>query len=523
MVKFLENNNSGFNQWIAAKNASAGGGKRRGGFFWWIVIILLAWWLFSTWLSPKTENTVADSGAGTPEDLSKVPEFEMVGEKISFDVKGLRVSQIDLKDYRENKYEEKPISLLTGENNFIESGLIANGTTAPNSGTAWKVLGDGRLSWKNADGVEFIRTITVENDYVVRISDEVKNNSGRDVAFTPYVRVARDVTEASTGVASGGIAFVNGEVERENWKAVSKEAFAYTTGTGFVGFEEQYWQTVVSINSDDQTIKLKPLADGRVQAEAGGVSVPVPAASVKTFETTIFAGPKTSPALTSAAALITGIDQTIDYGWFWFLAQPFTWGLNALHDIVHNYGLAIIFLTIFIRILIWPLTRKSFASMATMQKMQPEIQRVQKLYGNDKLRMQQELMAVYKNHKASPMAGFGVMLLQIPIFFALYKALLIAVPMRHANFLWISDLSVMDPYFILPIIMGATMWWQQRMQSPKTSGDKNDPMAQTQKMMKWMPAIFTVLFVWMPAGLVLYWTVSNLFGIGQLYWMKRKG
>jgi YidC/Oxa1 family membrane protein insertase len=156
-----------------------------------------------------------------------------------------------------------------------------------------------------------------------------------------------------------------------------------------------------------------------------------------------------------------------------------------------------------------------------MQKMQPELQRVQKLYANDKARLQLEMMRVYQTHKTSPMSGCLPMLIQIPIFFALYKALLISVPMRSAHFLWISDLSVMDPYFVLPILMGATMWLQQYLQTPQTSNNGNDALASTQRFMKWLPVIFTVMFAWMPAGLVLYWTVSNLFGILQMYIIKK--
>ena len=162
--------------------------------------------------------------------------------------------------------------------------------------------------------------------------------------------------------------------------------------------------------------------------------------------------------------------------------------------------------------------------MAAMQKMQPEMQRIQKLYANDKMRLQMEMMKLYQSHKTSPMSGCLPMLIQIPIFFALYKALLVSVAMRNAHFLWISDLSAMDPYFILPILMGATMFWQQWLQSgkQKKKDSSNDAVAQTQKMMRWMPILFTIMFAWMPAGLVLYWTVSNVFGIIQMQIIKKK-
>jgi YidC/Oxa1 family membrane protein insertase len=211
----------------------------------------------------------------------------------------------------------------------------------------------------------------------------------------------------------------------------------------------------------------------------------------------------------------------VDYGWFWFFVRPILWLLYVLNSFVMNYGVAIILMTLLLRLAMWPLTRKSYVSMMAMQKMQPEMARIQKLYANDKARMQMEIMRLYQTHKTSPMSGCLPMLIQIPIFFALYKALLISVQMRSAHFLWISDLASMDPYFILPILMGLTMWLQQHLQTASNGAQTNDAVAQTQKMMKWMPLLFTVMFAWMPAGLVLYWTVSNIFGIGQMYYIKK--
>lgn len=232
-------------------------------------------------------------------------------------------------------------------------------------------------------------------------------------------------------------------------------------------------------------------------------------------------GPRDHRILQTADAMIAGIDQTVDYGWFWFFVRPILWLLYVLNSFVMNYGVAIILMTLLLRLAMWPLTRKSYVSMMAMQKMQPEMARIQKLYANDKARMQMEIMRLYQTHKTSPMSGCLPMLIQIPIFFALYKALLISVQMRSAHFLWISDLASMDPYFILPILMGLTMWLQQHLQTASNGAQTNDAVAQTQKMMKWMPLLFTVMFAWMPAGLVLYWTVSNIFGIGQMYYIKK--
>ncbi|MCL1891851.1 MAG: membrane protein insertase YidC [Alphaproteobacteria bacterium] len=533
MVKYLENN-SGFSSWLAAKDANSKKSKFTG-VLWWIVIFLLAWWIFSAWLSPKQSPAPAeqntDVAAAQVEDVSNavvVPlGHETMGWKMGFNAQGLRISDIRLHNYKAAKNSEEAVGILSGKNEFIEVGLIANGTTAPNVATHWnqKNVGTGfeNIVWKNSDGIEFSRAIEISDkeNYIITITDTIRNNSKRDVSFVPYARIVRDAGADTAGVSTGGVAFANSSIERESWKSVGKKSYAWTTPAGFVGFEDQYWQVIASLGSVDQTIKIKPLGDGRLQAEASASAVSVPAGGITTFTTRIFAGPKTPEVLKAAATSIRGIDQTLDYGWFWFLSRPFLWALNALYSLVANYGVAIILLTIIIRILMWPLTRKSFVGMAAMQKMQPEMQRIQKLYADDKVRMQQEMMKLYKDSKTSPMSGCLPMLLQIPIFFALYKALLIAAPLRHSQFLWISDLAVMDPYFILPIVMGASMWWQMHLQSAANKVTGNDPMAQTQKMMKWMPVIFTAMFAWMPAGLVLYWTVSNLFGIGQMWWIKR--
>ena len=517
MVKYLDNN-SGFNSWVAARDANSKKSKFSG-FLTWTIVFLLAWWAFSVWFTPKQQPVVENKELDVAiENIANIPVKSIESEKIQASVQGIRVFNISLKDFPEKIHEKDSVKLLADDKEFIEVGLLANGTAAPKMDTNW-TLGSV-MKWKNSDGVNFSRTIEIK-DYVITVKDEIQNNTKRDFFISPYARVVRNAEKDTAGVATGSIVFANEDIKRESWNSISKKSYAWATQAGFIGFEEQYWQTIISMNSVDQTLKVHPLSDGRIQAETLSAPISVPAGKTITITTNLFPGPKTPDVLKVAAAQISGIDQTIDYGWFWFLARPFLWALDALYSLVLNYGLAIILLTICIRILMWPLTRKSFSGMAAMQKMQPEMQRIQKLYANDKMRMQTELMNLYKTSKTSPMSGCLPMLLQIPIFFALYKALLIAVPLRHAGFLWLQDLAVMDPYFILPVLMGLTMWLQQQLQTTATKIDSDNPAAQTQKMMKWMPLLFTVLFAWMPSGLVLYWTVSNLFGIGQMWWIKR--
>ncbi len=524
MVQYLNNNNnfnSGFAAFMAAKNNSEQKQSKFGKFLWWTFLFLVAWWIVGLFIEPKQNvQPAAQPEPSVTVDVSSVPTTTISSDTISANVQGLRISNIDLKDFVRSAQDEKPVTLIDG-GGFIEIGLTPNGTTAPTATTKWTKSGDNMV-WRNNDGVEYTRKITVDN-YLITVTDSIKNNSKHDYNFAPYARVVRSGDKnSSAGVYTGSVAYVNNDIEHNDWGRMDKKSFAYTTTKGFIGFADQYWETVANLETPDQTMRIKKQGD-LYEAGVTAASVNVAAGKTETITTHVFAGPRDSKVLQTAESTINGIVESVDYGWFWFLAQPMLWTINAIHGFVMNYGLAIIIFTILIRILMWPLTRKSYTSMIAMQKMQPELQKIQKLYANDRQRMQMEMMRVYQTHKTSPMSGCLPMLIQIPIFFALYKALLISVQMRNAHFLWISDLATMDPYFILPILMGATMWLQQSLQSTKTdSSNKNDIAAQTAKTMKWMPILFTIMFAWMPAGLVLYWTVSNVFGIGQMLWLKRK-
>ncbi len=520
MVKYLDNNNSGFAAWNANRNNN----KKRaslGGILWWFVVFMAAWWAIGVMFGKHEQKMPVDENPIAVVDVSNVPTYEISSDKITANIQGLRISDIDLRDFKAGSKSDETVKLLSGDNAYAEIGIIGVGTTAPTADTVWKADGD-KYTWRNADGVIFNRTVAA-NNYVITVSDEIKNDSKRDVALTPYARIQRENNMVSSaGVYTGLVVYVNNDIEHDDWRKLDKKPRAYTTTSGFMGFADQYWETIVDIDSPDQTIRAQKYGD-LYQSDVNARSINVAAGESVNVKTLLYAGPRDSSVLKNVSGQIAGIDKTVDYGWFWFLAMPMLWLINTINALVMNYGVAIIIMTILLRLLLWPLTRKSYTSMAAMQKMQPEMQRIQKLYANDKQRMQLEIMKLYQTHKTSPMSGCLPLLIQIPIFFALYKALLISVQMRNAHFLWISDLAVMDPYFILPILMGASMWLQQRLQSGATkSADKNDVAAQTQRAMRWMPIIFTIMFAWMPAGLVLYWTVSNLFGIAQMYIIKHK-
>lgn len=517
MVQYMDKN-SGFNMWNANKNAPQ---KKSpfSGFLWWTLVFIATWWMVGVFMAPKHVAQTSDVATGVI-DLSAVPTTNISSDKISATVQGLRIYDVNLSDFNVAPDMDENVVLLGQDDNFIEVGLVATGTATPVATTVWRQA-DNRYTWRNSDGVEFIRTITPD-EYTITITDTITNMSGRDASFAPYARVVRDNDmKSASGVASGAVVYANSDVENTPWARLDKKSYAYSTTNGFAGFADQYWETIVSIDAPDQTISVKKIGD-KYTADSAAGAINVANGKTATITTNIFTGPRDQNVLSAVESKIPGIAETIDYGWFWFLARPMLWVLNGIHHIVMNYGVAIIIMTILLRLLMWPLTRKSYVSMAAMQKMQPEMQRIQKLYANDKMRLQMEMMKLYQTHKTSPMSGCLPMLIQIPIFFALYKALLVSVQMRNAHFLWISDLSAMDPYFILPILMGATMFLQQKLQSPKTNTSGNDVAAQTQRMMRWMPILFTVMFAWMPAGLVLYWTVSNIFGIIQMQIIKKQ-
>ncbi len=515
MVKYLDNN-SGFNQWNA-EQAKQRQSKSRG-FLSWILMFLLAWWVVGL-LFPKNKVTTQESQPIAVEK-SSATVTKIDSTKLSADVQGLRISNIKLKDFNKSPDTSESVSLLAGEDTFVELGFVSSDTQIPNINTKWNIDANNNMTWNNAAKIKFNRNISIEN-YVIRISDTIKNNSGKEITISPYARVIYgDTVKTSTAVETGGVVYANSDLNYAKWMQMDKKSYAYSTVRGYFGFAEQYWETIVSVDANDQTISLKKNGE-KYWADGNVAPIKIGAGQIQTIDTYVFAGPRIATVLNNASENIPNINKTMDYGWFWFFAQPMLWMINWLFDMVGNYGVAIILMTLILRLLMWPLTRKSYTSTMMMQKMQPELQRVQKLYANDKARLQMEMMKIYQTHKTSPMAGCLPMLLQIPIFFALYKALLISVPMRSARFLWISDLAAMDPYFILPILMGATMFLQQYLQSPKIAKNDNNPMANSQRAMKWMPVLFTVMFAWMPAGLVLYWTVSNVFSMVQMYLIKK--
>ena len=257
----------------------------------------------------------------------------------------------------------------------------------------------------------------------------------------------------------------------------------------------------------------KRLPNGRAVIGAYPPALPVEPGASATFSGSLFLGPKLQAEL---AELAEGLDLTVDYGWLVFLAKPMFWILEQIHDLVGNWGWTIIIFTVLIKLAFYKLSETSYRSMANLRKLTPRIQALKDRYGDDKQRMQQAMMEMYKKEKINPLGGCLPMLVQIPFFIALYWVLLESVELRQAPWiLWIDDLSVKDPYFVLPLIMGISMFVQQKLNPPPP-----DPMQA--KILLMLPIVFTVMFAFFPSGLVLYWVVNNLLSIAQQWVITKR-
>jgi YidC/Oxa1 family membrane protein insertase len=252
-----------------------------------------------------------------------------------------------------------------------------------------------------------------------------------------------------------------------------------------------------------------------VELELTGAPFTLAPGAESAFAYRVYLGPKHASALAPVGA---HLERVVDYGWFSVIARPLLAFLNALYAFIGNYGIAIILLTTLVKAVFWPLSAKSFKSMQKMKDLQPKLQKLKERYGKDRERLNMEVMQLYKTHKVNPMGGCLPMLVQIPVFFALYRVLLGSIELRHAPFfLWIQDLSAKDPYYVTPLVMGVTMFLQQKM-APATGMDE----MQQKLMLYGMPAIFTFMFLNFPSGLVIYWLVNNVLSIAQQYWMLRQ-
>jgi len=312
----------------------------------------------------------------------------------------------------------------------------------------------------------------------------------------------------------GFVAYINQKFTKESLDKID-ERKVFSNRVQWAGMADKYF--LAAILPDDPALASFQLDPPREKAVAGSVLYPTASYLTEdgsaTFRYSVYIGPKEMARLKGVGS---ELEKAIDLGWFSVIAKPLIITLQFFYKYIGNYGIAIILLTVIIKILFYPLTRKSMSSMKQMSKIQPKIKELQAKYKDDKEKLNREMMALYRTHKVNPLGGCFPMLLQIPVFFALYRALLSSIELRQAPFLlWITDLSAKDPCYITPIIMGVSMVVQQKM--TPTAGDPNQA-----KMMMMMPVVFTFMFLNFPSGLVVYWLANNLLSIGQQYFINKE-
>ncbi|KHJ51364.1 membrane protein insertase [Vreelandella venusta] len=373
------------------------------------------------------------------------------------------------------------------------------------------------------NGVDVIKRLTFERgSYAVNVSYYLANNTDEPVSARFIGQLARDNSpDPSSGVAMGmssylGAAYSSPDTryEKVDFDDIQRSRFENREAQGgWVAIIQHYFVSAWAPAQNQQNLYYATTdsSNRNVAAFAGPVTS-VAAEGEATLGATLYMGPKVQEYLEQVAP---NLRLTVDYGWLWFIANPLFWLLDKIHDVVGNWGWSIVLLTVLVKLALFPLSAKAYKSMARMRKLGPEMQRLKELYGDDRQKMSQEMMKFYQKEKINPLGGCLPILIQMPVFIALYWMLLESVELRHAPFmLWIQDLSVKDPYFILPILMGVSMYVQQLLNPTPP-----DPMQA--KIMKMLPIIFTFFFLWFPAGLVIYWVVNNIISVAQQYVITR--
>ncbi|MDO9392564.1 MAG: membrane protein insertase YidC [Methylotenera sp.] len=375
-----------------------------------------------------------------------------------------------------------------------------------------------RLSWAG-NGVTVDKVYTFHrNKYAIDVSYEIKN--GSEIAITPvvYYQIVHD-NESNQGSAlmptfTGGSYYTEStKFKKLAFSDMAKEPLKLTSNDGWVGLLQHYFVSAwIPKEGQAREFYTEKLNDRiyRIGSKST-LSTIAPGASL-TIPARLFSGPQTKHDLQETAP---GLEYTVDYGWLTVFAAPLFWVLSKIHGLVNNWGVAIILLTLLIKAAFYPLSAKSYRSMAQMRELAPRLESMKQKFGDDRQKMQQAMMELYRTEKINPMSGCLPILLQIPVFIALYWMLLGSVELRHAPFFgWIQDLSAVDPYYILPLIMGASMIIQTKL-NPKPT----DPIQA--KVMTWMPVIFSIFFFFFPAGLVLYWVVNNIISIWQQWYINK--
>ena len=472
----------------------------------------------------------------------------------SISLKGAAIDDLTFKDYNTSLKSNKKVTLLGPRNiedgYLIESGFVTSDKNVdiPNSDSVWSIIGNNkltnqspiRLSWSNKQGITFEKEISLDDRYLFSIKQSVINSTSNNYDFYSYGQIIRNsIPEISNFyiLHEGLIATLDDELIEEDYDDIQEKKFSRTSQKGWLGIGDKYWITSLI---PPRNKEFKTTFDYKKKFRANFIAtepLELEGNSKVEEELQIIVAAKRVDIIDGYAQTldIDKFDLVIDWGFLYFITKPLFFGIDYFFKLLGNYGLAIIAITICIRLVFFPLANFSFRSMAKMKALTPEMTRLKELHKNDKMKLQQEMMALYKKEQVNPMSGCLPILIQIPVFFALYKVLFVTIEMRHMPFYgWIHDLSERDPTSIFnlfglipydvpsflmigawPVAMGISMWVQQKLNPAPT-----DPMQA--KIFMFFPLFLTVILAPFPSGLVIYWTINNILTMAQqVFIMKR--
>ena len=487
----------------------------------------------------------ATADTSTPTETPVAASKDLIHVKtdvldIAIDPQGGDIAQLRLPLYpRRQDHPDVPFQLFDNGNErtyLAQSGLTGvDGPDARSSGRP--VFSTEKKTYELApgqdqlvvdlkfseNGVNYIKRFTLKRGlYDVQVTYLIDNESGKPWNGNLFAQLKRDASsDPSSSTATGTATYLGAALwtsaepyKKVSMKDIDKGQLKETVQGGWVAWLQHYFVTAwIPQKGDNNVVQTRKDNQGNYIIGFTGPTLTVEPGKTAETSATLYAGPKSQGVLKE---LSPGLELTVDYGILWFIAQPIFWLLQHIHSLVGNWGWSIIFLTMLIKGIFFPLSAASYKSMARMRAVAPKLAALKEQFGDDRQKMSQAMMELYKKEKINPLGGCLPILVQMPVFLSLYWVLLESVEMRQAPFmLWITDLSIKDPFFILPIIMGATMFIQQRLNPTPP-----DPMQA--KVMKLMPIIFTFFFLWFPAGLVLYWVVNNCLSIAQQWYITRK-
>ena len=507
------------------------------------------------------DGGAAKPGSSREASLAATARIEVKSPRLlgSISVEGGRIDDIVLADYRETIDPQSPrIVLLSpqGSKNayFAEFGWIGATGQVPDRNAVWRADGDVltpekpvTLSWDNGEGLLFTRRIELDDNYLFTVTQRVENKGFAAVEMLPYSLINRTNTPETLGfyiLHEGLLGVFDGtltEIDYDDLQEEPKGTESFETTGGWIGITDKYW--LVALLPDQQV----PINARFIHTNSDGVdkyqvdtlrgALTVPAGGSVEITDRVFVGAKVVGVLDAYAEAhgIVNLDLAVDFGWFYFITKPIFFALSYFNGLIGNYGLAILMLTVLIKAGFFPLANKSYKAMSKMKKLQPKITEMKEKFGDDKAAMQKEMMALYKKEKVNPAAGCLPVIVQIPVFFSLYKVLFVTIEMRQAPFFgWIQDLSAPDPtsifnlFGLIPwtppdfltigvwaLLMGLTMWLQQKL-------NPQPPDPTQAKIMMMLPIVFTFILARFPAGLVIYWCWNNILSIAQQWIIMRK-